>query len=407
MNSFDVVVIGAGAIGTSVAYHLAKKGMDVALVEKGDIANGTSSHCDAVALICDKKPGIDTEMGYASIQVFKELAKDFSYDFEFHQRGSLYVCETDQELEVASDYVAQQQADGYDMRMVDNYEMQQMEPYLAKDLVGGIWTEPDSSMSPYKLCFAFVEEAKKHGLKVFTYHTVLDIKLDEKGTVESVITDKCTIKTKTVVNCGGVWARELGKMVGLDIPIFPRKGTILISEKTAKVCNQKVHEFGYMLSKFEDINFKRNVSELVEKHNVAFNIEPTEADNFLLGGNREYKGFDISTEVEVMRAIAERGIRFFPIIKEINMIRAYSGVRPYCEGHLPIVSEVEEISGYYIAAGHEGDGISLSGITGRMVAQIMSGEETDFNIDKLKFSRFKGQTFTDMAELDDNKKVRN
>ncbi len=399
MNSFDVVVVGAGAVGTSVAYHLTKKGFEVALVERGDIASGTSSHCDAVALICDKKPGIDTQMGYASIQVFKELAKEFSYDFEFHQPGSLYVCETDQEYEVAADYVKQQQADGYAMRMVDPYEMQEMEPYLAKDLVGGIWTEPDSSMSPYKLCFAFVEEAKKLGLKVFDHHTVQGIKLNEKGSVEGVITDRGTIKTKRVVNCGGPWARELGKMVGLDIPIFPRKGTILISEKTARVCNQKVHEFGYMLSKFEDINFKRNVSELVEKHNVAFNIEPTKADNFLLGGNREYKGFDINTEIEVMRAIAERGIRFFPIISEINMIRAYSGVRPYCEGHLPIVSEVEEIPGYFIAAGHEGDGISLSGITGRMVAQIMAGEETDFDISKLNFSRFKGQTFADdMAE---------
>lgn len=399
MNSFDVVVVGAGAVGTSVAYHLTKKGFEVALVERGDIASGTSSHCDAVALICDKKPGIDTQMGYASIQVFKELAKEFSYDFEFHQPGSLYVCETDQEYEIAADYVKEQQADGYAMRMVDPYEMQQMEPYLAKDLVGGIWTEPDSSMSPYKLCFAFVEEAKKLGLKVFDHHTVQGIKLNEKGAVEGVITDRGTIKTKRVVNCGGPWARELGKMVGLDIPILPRKGTILISEKTARVCNQKVHEFGYMLSKFEDINFKRNVSELVEKHNVAFNIEPTKADNFLLGGNREYKGFDINTEIEVMRAIAERGIRFFPIISEINMIRAYSGVRPYCVGHLPIVSEVDELPGYFIAAGHEGDGISLSGITGRMVAQIMAGEETDFDISKLNFSRFKGQSFADdMAE---------
>lgn len=398
MNSFDVVVIGAGAVGTGVAYHLAKKGYEVALIERGDVASGTSSHCDAVALICDKKPGIDTEMGYASIQVFKELEKELSYDFEFRQRGSLYVCETDQELEVASDYVKQQQADGYEMRMVDNYEMQQIEPYLAKDLVGGIWTDPDSSMSPYKLCFAFVEEGKRHGLKTYLHHTVLNIRLDEKGAVEAVVTDKETIYTKRVVNCAGAWARELGKMVGLDIPIFPRKGTILISEKTPKIVSQKVHEFGYMLSKFEDINFKRNVSELVEKHNVAFNIEPTEDNNFLLGGNREYKGFDITTEIEVMQAIAERGIRFFPIIKEINMIRAYSGVRPYCVGHLPIVSEVDEIPGYYIAAGHEGDGISLSGITGRMMTQIIAGEETDFNIDKLKFSRFKGQTFTDMAD---------
>lgn len=391
MNSFDVVVIGAGAIGSSVAYHLVKKGFNVALVERGDIADGTSSRCDAVALICDKKPGIDTKMGYASIQVLKDLAKKFSYDFEFRQRGSLYVCETDQELAIAKEYVDQQQADGYAMRMVDPHEMQELEPYLAKDLIGGIWTEPDSSMSPYKLCFAFVEEGKKLGLKVFDRHSVIDIRLNPKGAVKSVVTDKGEIKTKRIINCGGAWAAALGAMVGIDIPIKPRKGVILISEKTFKVVHQKVHEFGYMLSKFEDINFKRNVSELVEKHNVAFAIEPTEADNFLLGGHREFKGYDTSTEIEVMMAIAERGIRFFPVIKDINCIRAYAGVRPYCEDHLPIVSAVEEVPGYYIAAGHEGDGISLSGITGRMMAQIISGEETDFNIDKLNFSRYRNK----------------
>lgn len=394
MKSFDVVVVGAGVIGTSVAYHLSKKGFEVALVEKGDIASGTSSHCDAVALICDKQPGIDTKLGYESILVFKELAKEFSYDFEFRQPGSLYVCETDQELEVAADYVKKQQADGYAMRMVDSHEMQEMEPHLAKDLIGGIWTEPDASMNPYKLCFAFVEEAKKLGLKVYAHHKVMDFKRNNKGSIEGVVTDGGTIYCKNVVNCGGVWAQELGNIVGLDIPIFPRKGTLLVSEKSQKICNQKVHEFGYMLSKFEDINFKRNVSEIVEKHNVAMNIEPTMDNNFLLGGNREYKGFNISVEPEVMKAIAERGIRFFPIIKEINMIRAYSGLRPYCIDHLPIVSEVDDIPGYYIAAGHEGDGISMAGITGRMMAQIMSNEKTDFDIDKLKFSRFNGQKFT-------------
>lgn len=390
MKSFDVVVIGAGVIGSSVAYHLAKKGLEVALIEKGGVASGTSSRCDAVALICDKKPGIDTEIGFASIQLFKQLAKEFSVDFEFSSRGSLYVCETEKELEIARDYVSQQAKDGYDMRMVDRSELQEIEPYLADDLAGGIWTEVDSSMNPYKLCYAFVEEGKKLGLKVYDYHAVQNITLDDKGRVESVVTDRGIFKTKRIVNCAGVWSPKIAEMVGIHIPIKPRKGMVLISEKTPlKVASQKVHEFGYMLSKFEDIKFKRNVSELVEKHNVAFTIEPTDANNFLVGGHRAFRGFDISSEVEVMRAIAERAIRFLPILKELNCIRAYAGVRPWVEDHLPIVSEVEEVPGFFIASGHEGDGISMSPITGRMVAQLMTGEPTDFNIDKLNFSRYK------------------
>jgi glycine/D-amino acid oxidase-like deaminating enzyme len=192
-----------------------------------------------------------------------------------------------------------------------------------------------------------------------------------------------------VVNCAGVWAAKIGEMVGIDIPIRPRKGMVLVSEKTEPVVSQKVHEFGYMLSKFEDISYKRNVSQLVEENNIAFTIEPTEASNFLLGGHRAFKGFDIRSENEVMRGIAERAIRFLPFLKDINCIRAYAGIRPWVVDHLPIVSEVEEVPGFYIASGHEGDGISMAPITGKMMAQLISEEETDFNIDRLHFSRYK------------------
>ncbi|MFC5589516.1 NAD(P)/FAD-dependent oxidoreductase [Sporosarcina soli] len=389
MNSFDIVVIGAGIIGSSVAYHLSKEGYSVALVEKGDIANGTSSRCDAVALICDKKPGIDTEIGFKSIQLYKELVKEFSFDFEFSTRGSLYVCETEQELEIANGYVAEQSAAGYDMKMVDHKELLEIEPYLAKDLEGGIWTEVDSTMNPYLVCYAFVEEAKKYGLKLFTNHEVRDITKRLDGRVQSVITDRTTIHTNRVVNCAGVWAAKIGEMVGIDIPIQPRKGMVLISEKTKPVVGQKVHEFGYMLSKFEDIQYKRNVSKLVEENNIAFTIEPTEANNFLLGGHRAFKGYDISSENDVIRGIAERAIRFLPILKDISCIRAYAGIRPWVADHLPIVSEVEEVPGFYIASGHEGDGISMAPITGRMITQLIAGQETDFNIDRLNFSRYK------------------
>ncbi|MED2941399.1 FAD-dependent oxidoreductase [Bacillus swezeyi] len=389
MNSFDIVVIGAGIIGSSVAYYLSKEGYSVALVEKGDIANGTSSRCDAVALICDKKPGIDTAIGFKSIQLYKELAKEFSFDFEFFSRGSLYVCETDQELEIARGYVAQQVAAGYDMRMVDQQELPDIEPHLARDLKGGIWTEVDSTMNPYLVCYAFIEEAKKHGLTLFTNHEVREIILAPDGRVESVKTDRTTIHTKRIVNCAGVWASKIGDMVGIDIPIRPRKGLILITEKTKKVVSQKVHEFGYMLSKFEDIHYKRNVSQLVEDHNIAFTIEPTEANNFLVGGHRAFKGYDIRSEHDVMRGIAERATRFLPILKDINCIRAYAGIRPWVVDHLPIVSEVEEVPGFYIASGHEGDGISMAPITGKMVTQLISNQETDFNIDRLNFSRYK------------------
>jgi sarcosine oxidase subunit beta len=386
-KTYDVVVIGAGVIGCSVAYYLCDKGYKVALLDRGDIASGSSSHCDAVALISDKKPGLDTKMGAASIELYAELAKKFSYDFEFDRKGSLYVCETPEEYDAAGTYARRQIADGYDMSLIDAKTLCDMEPYLAKDMCGGIWTPVDAAMSPYKVCFAFVEESRRLGLGVYPYTRIDAVRSGVRG-VERVVTDCGDFVTGCVINCGGVWAPEIGRLSGLEIPIQPRKGMNLVSERTKQLCFHKILEFGYMMSKFDDINFKRNVSPLVEEYNVAFNIEYTKADNILLGGYRGFRGFDVRSEAEAMKAIAERGLRFFPDLDGVNCIRSYAGVRPFVTDHLPIVSEVSAIPGYYIAAGHEGDGICLSPVTGRLMAQLVANETTDFDISGLSFERF-------------------
>jgi len=392
MKKFDIVVIGAGAIGTSVAYHLALKGFKTALIEKGDIAHGSSSHCDAVSLICDKLPGIDTAMGQASIDYYGELNQKFNYDFEYDPKGCLYVCETEPEFEAASEYMEKQRADGYDLRMVRREELCKMEPHIADDLAGALYTPPSGAIavSPYKVCFAFVEEGKKLGLEVFTYTNIKKINLDEKtNAVVSIDTDtEGTIMTKRIVNCGGAWAPEIGKLTGLEIPISPRKGTNLVSEQTERLCNHKILEYGYMMSKFDSIHFKRKVSPLVERQNIAFNLEYTKANNLLVGGNRLFRGFDVRSEIETLKAICERAIRFYPELENIKCIRTYAGVRPFVIDHLPIVSDVDKIPGYYIAAGHEGDGICFSPFTGKQVAQMVSGESTDFDLSRLDYARF-------------------
>ena len=390
-NQFDAVVIGAGAIGTSVAYHLCLKGLKTAIIDKGDIAHGSSSHCDAVGLICDKLPGIDTKMGQASIDYYEELDQQFDFDFEFERKGCLYVCETQPEFEAASEYMEKQRADGYPLRLVDGKELSMMEPHIATDLAGALYTPPSGciAVSPYKVCFAFVEEGKKLGLETFTYCNISKINLHPAtNAVESLETNYGTIKTKRIINCAGAWAPEIGILTGLTIPIEPRKGTNLVSEQTEKLCNNKILEYGYMMSKFDSINFKRNVSKLVEEQNIAFNLEYTRANNLLVGGNRLFRGYDIRSEIETMKAICERAMRFYPELADIKCIRTYSGVRPFVVDHLPIVSDVDSIPGYYIAAGHEGDGICFSPFTGKQMEQIVMGEETDFDLSRLDFARF-------------------
>lgn len=386
-KTYDVAVIGAGVIGTSCAYHLVKKGLSVALVDRNNVARGTSSHCDAVALIVDKQPGVDAAMGYASIQRFLELQNELDSDFELHQRGCLYACDTEQEMEVAAQYARDMQADGYNVNALSPKELLEHEPFLAKDLIGGLFSDIDLGLNPYKLCFAFVDTVLGKGLDLDTYTNVTGVRLDGEKRVQGVDTDKGFIPCGKVVNACGVWSPEIGRMAGLEIPVEPRKGVILVSAPSFKFCNQKVQEFGYMISKFSNHECKRDPE--LEKYEVSFVIEPTDANNVLIGSSRNFAGYDISTEMEIIHVIAKRAIRFYPILKDLNCIRTYAGLRPFLADHLPLITQVDEVPGYYIATGHEGDGISMAPTTGRLISELIAGEEPYLDLTPFSFNRYK------------------
>ncbi|MGN0291257.1 MAG: NAD(P)/FAD-dependent oxidoreductase, partial [Lachnospiraceae bacterium] len=225
-------------------------------------------------------------------------------------------------------------------------------------------------------------------LTVYTYTKISSIHTDpETGQVESLETDFGTIYTNKVINCAGAWSPEIGAFVGVDIPVYPRKGTILVSEKTKKLCFHKIFEYGYVASVHPDINYKRLIDEDGEKYNVAFNIEYTNDDNILIGGNRTFSG-DTRTELKVIQAIARRGIRFFPQLKDVHCIRSYAGIRPFTKDLKPIMSSVPSVPGFYVCTGHEGSGILSCAACGRIMAQLVNNEKTDYDMEEFSITRF-------------------
>lgn len=382
---YDVAVIGAGAIGTSCSYYNAKKGADVILIDAGDIAESTSSRSDGNILVCDKQPGFDALFAKASQDMFPSLEDELDYQIEWTQKGSLYLTETEEEFEIASNFCSDMKKCGIEMRMLDHKEVLEDEPYLAKDICGGLETISDGSVYPIGLAYGMALAAERRGAVLSLHNPVLEIRREEN--YFSVICREGTILAKNVVDACGVRAPIIGQMVGLDIPIQARQGQILVSEQTFRVARRKVHEFGYMLTKFQSGEYERPVSERVKRNEVAFVFEPTASNNFLIGSSRSFVGEDIQSDIDVMQALAERAIRFFPVIADIKVIRAYSGLRPFTPDHMPIVSDTP-VPGFYIAAGHEGDGIGLSPITGKSMADMIAGEETFMDLSPLSYRRF-------------------
>ncbi|AHM64680.1 glycine oxidase [Paenibacillus polymyxa] len=386
----DLVIVGGGIIGTAIAYYAAKSGMKVVLAERGEIAGGTSSRCDGNILAIDKEPGFDSRMSLLSQKLVAEMAKELEDEFEYRAPGSILVCENDQEMQAAELWVTCQQQEGLPFRMLDQQDLQEEWPYLAKDLPGGLECKTDSTVNPVQMTYALARAARRMGARLLPRMPIQSILKDERGNACGVETPNGVIHADAVVLAAGVWTRSIGHSVGLDLPIIPRKGHILVSARMPSIGNRKVMEFGYLMSKFGG---QRSVDEVYEKYGVALVFEPTASQNILIGSSRQFVGMDTGVDQQVIRLIARRAIRFFPALANVPLMRAYTGLRPWTPDHLPIISAVDEVPGLFIASGHEGDGISLAAVTGKLVTEMVRGEPTCIPVEPLRYDRF-GEAFT-------------
>ncbi|KLA35136.1 NAD(P)/FAD-dependent oxidoreductase [Bacillus cereus] len=384
MRHCDVLIIGGGIIGCSIAYYTSKYGRDVTIIEKGEFVSGTSSRCDGNILAIDKDPGFDSQMSVVSQKLVTDLSEELEHSFEYRAPGSILVCESDEEMEAAQQWVNRQKEAGLPFRMLDRQDIREESPFFADDLLGGLECATDSTVNPYLLAFSLVSEAQKFGAKAFKQTEVKSMEIETDGSFV-VETTNGTFTAQQVVNAAGVWAPKIGQMLNINIPIEPRKGHIIVASRQQHVGCRKVMEFGYLISKFGG---KRKVDALTEKYGVALVFEPTESQNFLIGSSREFVGFHTRINNEVIKCIANRAIRFYPKMADMMVIRSYAGLRPWTEDHLPIISRVEHIPNYFIAAGHEGDGISLAAVTGKVIEELLNEKETIIPIEPLRLSRF-------------------
>src|SRR5690625_1253670 len=322
-------------------------------------------------------------MSLASQELTIELNKDLELPFEYRELGSILVCDNDAEMEAAEDWVNIQREAGLKFNVLDREDIRQESPFFADDIPGGLECETDSLINPYLFCYSLIHRAKKFGLKLKTHAEVTNITKKKNFIIE---TTAGKVTARRVVNAAGVWAPFIGKMLDVDIPIIPRKGHIIVGSRAEPVMLRNVMEFGYLMNKF---GRERIADARTAEHGVALVLEPTESQNFLIGSSRQFVGYDSSIDIQVVHTLAQRALRFFPKMDDFKIIRAYTGFRPFTEDHLPIVSEVEEVPGFYSHAGHEGDGISLAAGTGKLMQQIIS-EESDkiLSPEPLRFDRF-------------------
>ena len=375
----DAVVIGAGVIGSSIAYQLTKAGCSVTLVDRSEPAGETSGACDGLVFCQSKKPGIHLQMAMESKKIFDGWVDELPFDMEYETTGGMVTIESDAEYLAMEKYVEQQRAGGLEVALLDTKTVHEMEPALAESVVGAAYSPMDGQINPLTLNLGLAFGAKQLGATLLMREPVTEV-LRKRGKVTGVKTTKREIRAPIVINAAGIYAPEIAQMIDLALPIKPRRGQLLITAPVARMISSCMISASYVASKFDP--------SLAAEAARAVSLEQTETGSLLLGSTREFVGYDRSTTPDGIARIAKNASRVLPGLKNIQIVRAMAGLRPYTPDGLPILGFVDEVEGFVMAAGHEGDGIALSAITGALITQLIKENRTDIPLDQFAASRF-------------------
>lgn len=387
MKKYDQIVIGGGIIGSSLCYYLSKLGQKVLLIEKNDLCSGSAGATDGYITPHTKQPGYHLELALKSCELYETLASDLETDIDIEldlHCGGIQACENEMQWELISANAAELSKSGLELHMLEIDEARKIEPALSPKLRGALYSPIASSVNPMRLTQGFVDAAKKFGLEVSLHNEVTGLLFDGDRVV-GVESREGSFYADHVVDCCGSWGGKIAAMAGLDIPVVPKRGQILVTEPMPKILNTVMQTGIYPIIKYHP---ERITDEKVFRLGLAWGIEQTKDGTLLIGGTRELAGYDKGNTFEAIEAIVNECYKYIPAIKNMNIIRVFSGFRPRTPDGLPVLGKVRSVPGFVMCCGHEGDGIALAPITGKLVAQDIVYGKSEFPIDVCRAERF-------------------
>ncbi|GAA4494144.1 FAD-dependent oxidoreductase [Actinoallomurus oryzae] len=373
MQKTDVLVVGAGITGASCAFYAARAGLTVTVVDRRSVAGGTTGAGEGNVLVSDKEPGPELDLALLSSRLWRRLAVEVG-GFEYEPKGGLVVAATAGSRTGLGDLEARQRAAGVEVVPVTSADLPGYEPHLARELAGGAFYPQDAQVQPM---LAAARLLRASGARVRTGVTVTEL-IRAGDRIVGVRTDQDEIAAGVVVNAAGTWGGEIAALAGVEVPVLPRRGFVLVTEPLPPLIRHKVYAAEYVADVASD-------DEGLETSAV---VEGTRAGTVLIGASRERVGFDRGFSLPVLRRLARQAIALFPVLEDVATIRAYHGFRPYCPDHLPVLGPDPRAEGLLHACGHEGAGVGLAAATGHALAQVLTGEKPDLDLTPFRPERF-------------------
>jgi glycine/D-amino acid oxidase-like deaminating enzyme len=358
----EVAVVGAGIVGAATAWELHARGVDVALLDRGEVSGATTGLGEGNVLCSDKEAGPELELTLAGLRVFDELEALVGEQARIRRKGALVVHRSEATWADEPERVERLRAAGVQGAVLDLDDVRAMEPELTGALAGASFFPADLQCAPRAIA-----RALSGGLpRVHTGVEVHGVAL-EHDRVTGLRTSEGTLACEAAVIAAGPWSRVLAEAAGAALPLEPRKGQLVrLAAKTRdeRFIRHKVVEAGYLGS----------VASVEAGLQITTVLETTWEGDVLVGSSRERRGFDLAVDAAVSDAMLGQACALMPGLRGLKLDAAWAGLRPWLPDHLPAIGPSGAVAGLWLATGHEGAGVALGPVTGRLVAQLYAGE---------------------------------
>ncbi len=373
LNSADVIVIGGGIVGSSIAYHLTEAGCRNVLVLERETQQGKGSTGKSMGGVrAQFSTPINIRMSLYSIPFFASFDEVMGHPSGYRPQGYLFVATTPAHLDyLRENYRRQVEAGLAAVRLLDARDVSRIAPELRHDdILGGSFCATDGFVDPHSVMTGFMHKAMERGVRLLRDTAVTGIVMDARG-VAGVETSRGFVGGRTVVNAAGAWAGTVARLAGIPLPVEPLRRMLVPTEP------------------FDQVSPR---SPMVVDMNTGFHYRP-EGRGLLLAWNdpEETPGFKLNFDPGFIEKVLTRGVQRLPCLEEaqVNPKRAWAGLYEMTPDHHPVLGPVQEVPGFFLANGFSGHGVMHSPATGRILADlILHGKSDLIDTNLLGFDRF-------------------